>query len=133
MYCSKNIVAQIIHGNKHCDGLRGHGVNYTCSGRCSCYAETKNDLLNLVDTVIKKWDLQNESERIKTTLMTIKTCVYCNEILTGRKLKYCNEICKSRYNIIKNDKPTKFSQAQHMRMAKAGAKQRAGKIGCRYM
>lgn len=61
-----------------------------------------------------------------------KSCLYCGEELKSRKKKYCSALCSYRYRSIINDNPTKFSKAQHMRMAKAGAKQRSGKIGCRY-
>lgn len=59
-------------------------------------------------------------------------CVYCSLPLENKKKKYCNELCKYRYLSIKNDKPTGYKIAQNNRMIKAGRKQRAGKIGCRY-
>lgn len=61
-----------------------------------------------------------------------KCCVYCNKILTDRKLKYCNDHCKYWFLAIKNDKFKSTSISQSLRMLKAGRKQMAGKVGCRY-
>lgn len=63
----------------------------------------------------------------------VRKCVYCKKELPKRKKKYCSDLCRYRYLSIKNHKPTKFKIAQHLRMARAGAKQRAGKIGVRYI
>lgn len=59
-------------------------------------------------------------------------CIYCGKKLIGRKIKYCNELCSYRYNSIQNEKPGKFSHAQHKRIRKAESNQRKGKVGCRY-
>lgn len=62
----------------------------------------------------------------------MKKCIHCEKELTGRKLKYCNDHCRYWYLVIKNDRPTKFKLAQHLRMQRVSKRQADGRVGVRF-
>ena len=64
--------------------------------------------------------------------MENKKCVYCGNILKGRKLKYCNDTCSYRYISMNKETVRPYSKSQSLRMVRAGRAQRSGRVGCRY-
>lgn len=64
--------------------------------------------------------------------LAVADCLYCGKELPKGRRKYCSDNHRYRYHSMQNDRPAKFSVAQHLRMARAGRKQRAGKIGVRF-
>lgn len=59
-------------------------------------------------------------------------CVHCKGPLPKGKIKYCSDRCAYWFKQIQNDKPAKFSKAQHLRMSRAGVAQRKGRLGVRF-